>query len=315
MKCPQCGAELSDSATFCSQCGTPIRPASFSYLPTGAPPWPGTVPQDYLYGATATMDAAQKVEAAAKGAPASKPRRSAGSVLLVIGLVILTVVIGVGGTLGILAANGQFPPPSQSTRPVLPPTPVPTASSGTPTASAGTPAVTPATSPQSNILPTPISFQSTTIAQVGVTLKYPTGWIQDAPQLSTSGNSSVSFHPQAQLPVAFTVARLSAQNSATVSSADQVNQVNLQSLSTDANFHNYQEIPPANASPTIGGSQWVERDATFANGNNDVFHVAIASVKHNNLYYSITYFAPSTAYNEAVQKYYAQMLSSFHFTT
>ncbi len=307
MKCPQCGAELSDSATFCSQCGTPIRPASFSYLPTGAPPWPGTVPQDYLYGAAATMEAAKKVEAAATGAPASKPRRSVGSVLLIIGLLILSVVIGVGGTLGILAANGQFPVPSQHGRQVQLPTPVPTASTGTPGA-------TPATTPQSNTLPTPNSFQLTTIAQVGVSLKYPTGWIQDPPQLSTSGNSSVSFHPQTQLPVAFTVARLSAQNSASVSSADQVNQVNLQSLSTDANFHNYQEIPPANASPTIGGIQWVERDATFANGNNDIFHVVIASVKHNNLYYSITYFAPSTAYNEAVQKYYAQMLSSFHFT-
>jgi hypothetical protein len=252
------------------------------------------------------MEPAQKVEAAAGGL-AAKPRRSAGSVLLIIGLLILTVVIGAGGTLGILAINGQFPIPSQQGRQVQLPTPVPTAS-------AGTPAVTPATSPQSNTLPTPTSFQSTTIAQVGVSLKYPAGWIQDPPQL-TSGNSSVSFHPQAQLPIAFTVARLSAQNSASVASADQVNQVNLQTLSTDANFHNYQEISPANANPTIGGIQWVERDATFANGNNDVFHVVIASVKHNNLYYSITYFAPSTAYDEAVQKYYAQMLSSFHFTT
>lgn len=307
MKCPQCGAELSDSATFCSQCGTSIRSASFSYLPTGTPPWPGSVPQGYSYKAAATMEPVQKVEAAATSAPASKPRRPVGGVLLIIGLFILTAIIGVGGTFGMLYANGQLSAASQPVRPVVLPTPVPTASSGTP-------AGTPATTPQGNTLPTPSSFQSTTIAQVGVSLKYPTGWIQDPPQLSTSGNSSVSFHPQDQLPIAFTVARLSAQNSASVSSADQVNQVNLQSLSTDTNFHNYQEVPPANASPTIGGIQWMERDATFANGNNDVFHVAIVSVKHNNLYYSITYFAPNTAYDEAMQKYYAQMLTSFQFT-
>jgi len=307
MKCPQCSAELSDSATFCSQCGTPIRPASFSYLPAGAPPWPGNVPQGYSYGAAATMQPTQEAEASsATSAAASKPRRSAGSVLLIIGLLILSVVIGGGGTLGILWANGQFPVPSQSVRQVLP-TPVPTAGPGTP-------AATPATTPQGNTLPTPTSFQMTTISQVGVSLKYPAGWIQDPPQLSSSGDSTVLFHPQAVLPVAFTIARLSAQNSASLSSADQVNQANLQSLSSDTNFHSYQEIPPGNASPTIGGIQWVERDATFANSNNAVFHFVIASVKYKSLYYSISYLAPSAAYDEAMQKYYSQMLSSFQFT-
>jgi len=308
MNCPQCSAELANSATFCPRCGTSLRPVSFSYLPAGTPPWPSAAPQGYSYVPTATIEASQKTKASAvTSLPASKPRRSAGSVFLVIALLALSLVIGAGGTLGVLALNGQFAPAAKVRTPAIP-TPLPTPGAGTPTPM-------PSTTAQGNMLPTPTSFLQTTVANVGVSLKYPADWVQDPPQLSSSGNSSVNFHPQTQLPIAFIVARLSAQNSASVTSADEVNQANLQSFSTDANFHNYQEIPPANASPTIGGIQWVERDATFANSNNDVFHIVFVSVKHNNLYYSIFYTAPSTAYGEAMQKYYTQMLASFQFTS
>ena len=40
MNCPRCNTELPDSAIFCVNCGSTIRPASFSYLPTGVPAWP-----------------------------------------------------------------------------------------------------------------------------------------------------------------------------------------------------------------------------------------------------------------------------------
>src|SRR6266536_1137564 len=40
MNCPRCNTELPDSAIFCVKCGSTIRPASFSYLPTGVPAFP-----------------------------------------------------------------------------------------------------------------------------------------------------------------------------------------------------------------------------------------------------------------------------------
>ncbi len=107
MNCPQCGTELSNSATFCPRCGTSLRPASFSYLPAGTPPWPSAAPQSYSYVPTSAIETSQKTAApAVTSVPASKPRRSAGSVLLIIGLLALSVVIGVGGTFGLLALNG-----------------------------------------------------------------------------------------------------------------------------------------------------------------------------------------------------------------
>jgi len=305
MNCPQCGAELSNSATFCHRCGTSLRPASFSYLPAGTPPWPSAAPQGYSYVPTATNEAHQKTAApAVTSAPASKPRRSAGSVLLIIGLLVLSVVIGAGGTAGVLALNGQFAPAPKVRAPSIP-TPAPTPGPGTPT---------PTTASQGNLLPAPGSFITINSQAVGVSLKYPGNWVEDPPQ-SNSSSTTINLHPQQQIGIDFAVGRLSSSATTQVGSADTFNQENLQSLKTDSNLHNYSEVQPANAAPTIGGVQWVERDATFANNANVVFHLVSISVKRNNLIYNISYFAPDVAYGEAMQKYYSQMLTSFQFTS
>src|SRR5947208_4163635 len=101
MTCPQCNADLSDSTAFCPRCGTSIRPATFSYLPAGAPPWPAAVPQmPYKTGSTAESTREDANLSAAKISP--RPRRTVSSILLTVALLILVPLVGVGATLGIL---------------------------------------------------------------------------------------------------------------------------------------------------------------------------------------------------------------------
>ena len=304
MNCPQCSAELSNSATFCPRCGTSLRPASFSYLPAGAPPWPSAVPQGYAYVPTAAIEAHQQAAPAVTSVPSSKPRRSVGSVLLIIGFLVLSIVIGAGGTIGLLALNGQFGPQPKVTAASIP-TPLPTPGPGTPT---------PTTSTQGNLLPTPGSFITINSQAVGISLKYPGNWVADPPQ-SDSNSTIINIHPQQQIGIDFVVQRLSTSATTRAGSPDAFNQANLQAFQTDSNIHNYNEVQPANTTPTIGGVQWVERDARFSNNSNVVFHVVSISVKRNNLLYNISYFAPDVAYGEAMQKYYSQMLTSFQFTS
>jgi hypothetical protein len=304
MNCPQCSAELSNSATFCPRCGTSLRPTSFSYLPAGAPPWPNTPSQGYSYGPAVAVQAPQTTAPAAASFPTPKPRRSAGSILLVIALLALSVVLGAGGTLGVLALNGKFAPAPKVTAASIP-TPAPTPGAGTPT---------PTTTAQGNLLPTPSSFVTINSQAIGVSLKYPGDWIADPPQ-SSSNSTTINLHPQQQIGVGFVVERLSSSATTQVGSADAFNRANLQALSNDSNIHNYSEVQPANATPTIAGMQWAERDATFANNANVVFHVVSISTMHNKLLYNIFYFAPGIAYSEAMQKYYSQMLASFQFTS
>lgn len=311
MNCPRCSAELLDSATFCTQCGTTIRQTGFSYLPAGTPPWPGTLPENTsYYAATATMSPPQIVSATP---PTSKPKpkRSVGSMLLIFVLLVLSIVIGVGGTIGILAASGQLATPAVtgSRTAQLAPQSAPTAvDSPTPTTTTNTPTT------QGNQLPTPSSFQVVKVAEVGVSLKYPADWIEDPVQTDTN-SSATNFHPQQNIGIVFVVQRFSNSGSAQIKSPDDLNQVSLQPLIMDPTLHNYKEVQIANAAPTIGGVQWVERDATFANAHNVVLHVVTISVKRNNLYYNLFYFAPDTAFGEAMQKYYSQILGSFLFTS
>src|SRR5438105_14813516 len=108
MTCPQCNADLPDSTAFCPRCGSSIRPATFSYLPASAPPWPTDVPQTPFYRAGSTAQATEE-EGNLPGAKiVPRPRRSAGSILVIIALLILVPVVGAGATLGLLWANGQF---------------------------------------------------------------------------------------------------------------------------------------------------------------------------------------------------------------
>src|SRR5215472_2019413 len=129
MNCPRCNAEVPASATVCVVCGTPIRPAWFSYLPAGTPSWPTSVPQNLPYTAGASLQPAEFIEKEGGSSVAQSavaPKKARLNILAIIGLFLLSILIGGGLTLGILYANGQHL--SFAPQPTQPPVQLPTAS-------------------------------------------------------------------------------------------------------------------------------------------------------------------------------------------
>lgn len=305
MTCPQCNAELPETATFCHTCGSPVRSVTFSYLPPGTPAWPATVPPLPLSvtGANAASKEMERVSLTATKPLSSRPKRSARSVLIITALFILVPLIGIGATLGTLWYNGAFPARTVNASLALP-TLTPQQTPGT----SSTPA--PTAPAQTNQLPTPASFQKITSSEVGMTLKYPIEWVKEVPQ---STNSIVlAFHPQQKNGIDLFIERFSPAASATLSSTNVVNQNNLTSFQTAQGINNFHTITPPSPQLTVGGVQWDEQDATFS-ANGLTFHLTTIAVQHNQLYYDILYYAPAVVYNEAMQKYFQPMLDSIQF--
>src|SRR6266496_1476974 len=296
MTCPQCNAELPETATFCHTCGSPVRAATFSYLPPGTPAWPTTVLPMPL-SVTGANTASKEIDRASLTATkplSSRPKRSARSVLFITALFILVPLIGIGATLGTLWYNGDFPTRSAQQTPVTSTTPTPTAAA------------------QTNRLPTPASFQTFTSTDVGMTLKYPVEWPKATPQ-STSDSVVLAFHPQQNNGIDLFIERFSSSASATLSSANNVNQNNLSSFQGAQGINNFHIVTPSSPQLTVGGAQWEKQDATFTTTAGLMFHLTTIAVQHNQLYYDILYYAPAIVYNEAMQKYFQPMLDSIQF--
>jgi len=309
MNCPRCNTELPDSAVFCVQCGSTIRPATFSYLPTGVPAWPTEQLKGTQYKNAAPSESAQFVvlsEASpVEASIAAPPKKKRLGIPAIIGLFILSILIGGGLTFGILYLNGQRL--SIGPQPTLKPLQLPT-----PVASSTSVSLTPTV--QGNQLPTPTAFQSATSKDLGISLQFPSDWVQDPAQKTASGNTSVNFHPQQNLPVSMFIARLSSSVSAQVTDTNEVNQANIQGFGTNNNLLNFKALANTPQHRTIGGVSWDEQDATYSTSSGLLIHVVSISVKHNALYYNILYFAPDSAYDEAFQKYYSPMLNSIKFS-
>jgi hypothetical protein len=304
MNCPHCQTTLADAATFCPACGATIRPytpTTFSYLPAGTPSWPTTVPQRPSYRTDLVSPTVTVKETATRD---EKPRRLAREWLIIACVLILVPILGVLVTLGVFYLNGQL------TR--SPASAANTAGGGS-TAQAPTAMVT---SAPANQLPTPQTFQSLTSisSSLGLTLKYPSNWVADKPQISTDYNS-VQLYPQQKLGILFIIIRYSAQASSNVTSADDINQQNMQALSSQANIHNLQLVQPASPHRTISGVSWAEEDASFTDDNGNSIHVLSLSVQHNKLYYNIIVFIPDIYYQEAMQKYIQPMFDSVRFVS
>ncbi len=300
MTCSQCGTTLPESATYCLKCGATVRAATFSYLPPGAPPWPTSSAEMPSFGRAKFQEEAPTI------VQAPKHKRSVRRTLVIAAFLLLAPLVGVGITLGSLWANGQFSAvaaPRTSAKSITRATPT----SGTGNAATATPAT------QTGSLPTPSGFLTATSTQVGVSMKYPSDWLEDAPNVTTSGNTAIGFRPPQQLQTAISIGRLSASNSASVTSTDEVNQANLQGFGS-ANSLTNPQLGTASQPTTIGGVSWDERDATFSDSTGATVHVSSISVKYKSIYYNVLFFAPSAVYAEAVQKYYSQMLGSFKFT-
>lgn len=309
MNCPRCNAEVPDSAAVCVACGTLIRQASFSYLPAGVPSWPTSVPQNLPYTAGASLQSSEllgKEGGSSVAKSAGAPKKARLNILAITGLFLLSILIGGGLTLGIFYANGQQL--SFSPQPTLPPVQLPT-----PSASSTPGSLTPTV--QGSQLPTPTAFQTANSSQLGISLQYPADWVEDPVQQTSSGNSFVTFHPQQQLPVGLSIGRLSATNSANVTSASQVNQANVQAFGSVNNLGTPQILTNTPQNRSIGGVSWNEQDATYTVSNSTPVHFVSISVKHNQYYFNIQFFAPTNVFDEAMQKYYTQMLNTFQFTS
>lgn len=304
MKCSRCDTELPDATTYCPSCGILLRsdsspgaPAVFSYLPAEAPPWPTTVPQNLFKTGTA----AQTVDAT-ESSQAIKPRRSARSIMQIIGVLLLIPLIGVLSTLGTLYAQGQLFAGSGGT----------TQKSSTKlNTSVATP--TPTAAPQTNVLPAPTSFKKTSNQDVNVSLQYPSDWIAEAPQKSTSV-TIVDFHPsQQQFGIDFEIAHLNDSMTAQFPDADAINLTLLNNMSNSQGINNLHGVPTATPQPTVGGSQWTQRDALYTDSNGKNIRFTTLSVQHNSTYYNIIFSSPDAYYNEAVQKYVQPILDSIQF--
>ena len=309
MNCPRCSAELPDSALSCPKCEFQVRPASFSYVPAGSPPWPTTVPQSFSYvtGASAqTTQIARSMQQTANIPAAKSARASTKSTLgipSIIALFFVSILVGGGATLGILFTSGRFPS-NTNNQPSRPVTLQQTPGAGfAPTPSVGTPG---------SQLPTPTSFLAINSSDLGVALKYPGGWIAGSPQKNSSGNTSIEIHPQQQLPIDFFIGRISATNSAQIHSTGDINQANLTQFQGAQGVSNFQIIQPSSPKRTIGGAQWDEQDATLSD-QGVTLHFTTISVQHNKLYYNILFWVPDTNYTEAIQKYFQPMFDSFKF--
>ena len=297
MNCSQCAAELPASATYCTRCGATIgsgalTSSTFSYLPAGAPPWPGTPPARTGYAADAPLSASS-----AAVVPVSKPKRSTRSIVATVGLVVLVPLLGIGLTLGVLASQGLFPPRAASGQ-------------------AGNtivkqPAATPTA--QDNTLPVPNSFKTTNSKDVNVSLQYPDDWVAENPQKSSNSTSLAIHTPQQQQAgIVFFVARYTDAISASITSPDEINQANVSGIGQ--NNSNVQIVNSPSGQPTIGKTKWKEEDITYMDSNSSTKdHFVTISALHNKVYYNIVLLMPDQYYNEAMQKYIQHMLDSFQF--
>jgi hypothetical protein len=305
MNCSRCNTTLPDLATFCPTCGSSTRTElpTFSYLPPGTPPWPISIPQELSYKGKVTPSGAEPAGTKLE----IKPRRSLRGILIIAAVLLLTPLIGAGITIGNLYTSGQLLSNSGTQPAIRLPQ-----SQNTPSAQ-GTPAAqgTPVT--QGNRLPTPTSFQQSVGApKVGVSLKYPTNWVEDAPQLSST-TSILRLHPQQQLGIQFIIGRFTIDATQGINNADDVNQANLQGFSNQSGVHNFQILQNSVAQRTIGGATWPEQDASYQDNNGNAMHFATISVQHKKLYYTILLLIPDTYYDEAMQKYIQPMLDSLQF--
>ncbi|GAC1669018.1 MAG: hypothetical protein NVS9B9_28500 [Ktedonobacteraceae bacterium] len=278
---------------------------SSPYLPAGAPPWPTTVLQRPARTTTGSLDTVA-------GKIAGRKSRSARRVFIVLGLIALTLLVGVGLTYGILYFDGQIAADRPSTsHPV-------TIAKVTPQSTTGASSSTPATSG----LPAPTSFSvmsSNHQKSIGVLVKYPSDWIEEPPaQPAQDGTSVAVFHPQQQLGIAVYVGKFSVVGSG-VTTTTALNQRLISTIysggsstGTSGNT-NLQAVPSTTPRRTIAGEQWDEQDATFSDTNSVLMRIASITIRHGSFFYSFIFQAPDMYYSDVSMKYIPPMLNSFKF--
>ncbi len=282
----------------------PVTSYTSPYLPDGTPPWPTTVLQRPSLPSSNTQ-AVSNTKVAQRKAGATR------NTFITLGIIALTLLVGVGLTYGTLYFNGQLANnTARTTRTVsiAKATAQPTTAAG-----ASTPSST------SGSLPAPTSFSSMRSdhqKSIGVFVKYPSDWIEEPSSPPTSSGTVVAiFHPQQAIGIVVYVGKFSASASG-VSTTDALNQGLISTIysgSGNTGNTNLQAVQPTTPHRTIGGEQWNELDATFSDPNGVLMHVASIAIKHASFFYCFIYQTPDIYYNDVLQKYVPPMLDSFKF--
>jgi hypothetical protein len=288
MICSQCTTELPTAATTCPQCGLSIpwsQSTTFSYLPPGTPPWPRRVPEklsDFVEAkANESFVGGAKLDVKVK----TRPRVVVGRVVSIMLALLITPILGVLATLGILALQGQFAPHPHKSLSHLP------VASGT-------------------TLPPPSVFKPASDGTMNISLQYPTDW--------TAGPSDQSGDPirfpitQPDNLVRISIGRYSTALSSQLTGPDELNSILLGQMSQQ--FTDVKTVMPPNAEPTIGNDQWMEQDATYLGQNGTQSHFTTITVFHDHQnYYNINFVVPERLYQQAIQQYIQPILGSFKF--
>ncbi len=296
-----------DQPSVPSMSSTPLVASSCTspYLPAGVPPWPTTVLQrPSLATATSADTMAGKIS--------DRKSRTARSIFITLGLIALTLLVGVGLTYGVLYFNGQVGANTASTsRLVKIPnaTAQPTNGTNTSTPSAST-----------STLPTPTSFSAMSTnhqKSLGVLVKYPSDWVEDPPtQPAQDGTAVAYFHPQQQqLNIAIYLGKFSVASSH-VTTTTALNQALIGTIygnGSNSGNTNLQAVQSTRPQRTIAGMQWDEQDATFSDTNSSLIHVTSITIKHGSFFYGFIVETPDAYYSDMSQKYVPPMLDSFKF--
>ncbi len=290
MICSRCTTELPVTATTCPECGlsTPwSRSMTFSYLPPGAPPWPIRVSEelpDFVEAkANESFVGGAKLDVKGK----TRPRVIARRVISVMLALLITPILGVLATLGVLALQGQFAPHPHKMLSHLPALAASTAT-----------------------LPPPSIFKPMSDQVMNISVQYPTDW--------TAGPSDQSSDP-IKLPIVqpdnlvrISIGRFSTGVSSQITGPDELNSVLIGQMSQQ--FSNFSAVKSANDAPTIGNDQWMEQDATYLDINGTRNHFTTISVFHDHQnYYNINFVVPERLYQQAMQQYIQPILDSFKF--
>ena len=271
------------------------------YLPAGTPPWPTTV----LQRPSAPTGSAPTIT---DGKIAQRKSGTARGVFTTLGVIVLTLLVGVGLTYGVLFLNGQTSANAARTARSV------TVAKATVQPTTGTSSSTPTTSS----LPTPTSFstmRSDHQKTIGVLVKYPSDWVEEPSTPPTSsGNVVAIFHPQQALGIAVYVGKFSVSASGVTTTAALNQELIATIYSGNGSSGNTNlQVNQTAAQRTIANEQWDEQDATFSDANGNLMHIASITVKHSTFFYSFIYQTPDIYYNDVLQKYVPPMLDSFKF--
>lgn len=292
MICSRCKTELPAMTTTCPQCGSSIpwsQSTRFSYLPTGTPPWPIKVPEKHSQLVEAKANESFVGDAQHNVKVRKRSGVSARRVVSMILTLLITPILGILATLGVLALQGQFAPHSHTSPAHLP---------------------RPASTTSATTLPPPSVFKLTSDGTMNISVQCPNDW--------TVGPSDQSGDPvefpitQPSRLIRIYIARFSPTLSSQITGPDELNSELIGQMSQE--FTGVKTVTSPNAQPTIGNDQWTEQDATYVDQNNTQGHFTTLTVFHNHQnYYNINFVVPQGLYQQAMQQYVQPILDSLKF--